>query len=47
MVEYLEARADEPCGKTCLKSAQMALRFMEQTGGVAIDARLADHPWGP
>ena len=40
VLEYLECRAAEPCGRTCFSSALLGLAFMEQAGQLPRDQRL-------
>merc|ERR1712129_92488 len=40
VLEYLESRAAEPCGRTCFSAALMGLTFMEQAGQLPRDQRL-------
>ena len=41
-LEYLRARADEPCAKTVPSSSLAALVFMEKSGNVAPDDRISN-----
>ena len=40
LVDYMEARAAEPCGKTVLPNIVTTINFMEDVGGVAPEDRL-------
>ena len=42
VVEYLEARAGEPCGKTCLTTFLSGFSFMEKLGQVPVDLLLVE-----
>ena len=44
LIDYLEARAAEPCGKTVLRSALEAVRFFETVGGTGLDSRVSHSP---
>ena len=41
VIDYMRDRADEPCGKTCLRSFVSALAFIEKGGAVAPSDRLS------
>ena len=41
LLDYLEARAAEPCGKTVLQSAVEAVNFMETMGSVPAELRIS------
>ena len=43
-LRYLETRAAEPCGRTCLRSAIAGLRFVEIAGQVEPERHLHIHP---
>ena len=44
MLEYIEARASEPCHKTTLQSFHLALAFVERAGGIRASEGLAGDP---
>ena len=44
LLDYIAARASEPCGSTVLTSLQAALYFFEKGGGVQTDRRLTADP---
>ena len=44
VIDYMTARAAEPCGKSVLASMQGALFFFEKGGGVAESVRLSRDP---
>ena len=41
LLDYLEARAAEPCGKTVLQSAVEAVNFLEMVGAVPAELRIS------
>ena len=41
LLDYLEARASEPCGKTVLQSAIEAVNFMETVGAVPQELQVS------
>ena len=41
LLDYLEARAAEPCGKTVLQSAVEAVNFLETVGSVPAELRIS------
>ena len=44
VLEYIEARASEPCHKTTLQSFHLALAFVERAGGIRASEGLAGDP---
>ena len=42
-MEYLEARAGEPCGKTCLTTFLSGFSFMEKLGQVPVELRFSSN----
>ena len=40
MIDYLEARAAEPCGRSCLSAALSGLAFVERAAQVPVETRL-------
>jgi hypothetical protein len=44
LIEYLQSRADEPCGKSALQSVVATFSFMEDSCGYARGQRLVDQP---
>ena len=43
-LEYLETRAEEPCGRSCLRAAQAAFDFIEIAGEVPEGEKMARSP---
>jgi len=44
MIEYLQARADEPCGLSVIEGVAAGFSFMESCCGYPRGGRLVDHP---
>ena len=44
IVEYVEERADEPCGWTVPTTVASTLAFLEKAGGIRLEDRLSRDP---